>query len=63
MPTLPALVALYYHSMQYTLRNVPAELDEALRARARRTGKSRVEDPEVDKALTDQRAIDERMWG
>jgi len=40
MPTLPALVALYYHSMQYTLRNVPAELDEALRARARRTGKS-----------------------
>ena len=79
--------------MQYTLRNVPAELDKALRARAQREGKSLneitlealcrdaglsgdqpkrrdlsfisgtwIDDPETDKALADQRLIDESIW-
>ncbi|OED44817.1 hypothetical protein AB833_00590 [Chromatiales bacterium (ex Bugula neritina AB1)] len=79
--------------MQYTLRNVPADLDKILRERARREGRSLnevalealrrdagllgeqpkrrdlssfsgtwIEDPEIDKALADQRTIDEHMW-
>jgi hypothetical protein len=78
---------------QYTIRNVPPEIDRALRKRARRLGKSLnevalralamavgvemqpqrhddleaffgswVEDKEVDRALAEQRSIDEKMW-
>lgn len=83
----------YAACMQYTLRNIPSYLDEALRARAREEGKSIneiaietllaglglagqpvkhrdlsdisgswVADPEVDKALRDQRRIDPDLW-
>lgn len=79
--------------MQYTIRNVPDDLDKALRERARREGRSLnevalealrrdvgllseqpkrrdlssfsgtwIDDPDVEKALADQRAIDEQMW-
>lgn len=40
MPTLPAQNKTYTQTMQYTLRNVPVELDKALRARAHREGRS-----------------------
>jgi len=79
--------------MQYTLRNIPARLDEALRRRAREENKSlnevaidalmralgiagqpvkhrelgdifdtRQEDPELERALADQRKIDPELW-
>ena len=84
---------MHRQAMQYTLRNVPPELDKALRERAQREGRSLnditlealsrdaglsgdqlkrrdlssfsgtwIDDPDVDKALADQRAIDESMW-
>lgn len=79
--------------MQYTLRNIPKALDEALRRRARQEGKSLNEvaiealmralgmtgtpvrhrdlgdvagswesDPEMDRALEEQRRIDPDLW-
>lgn len=79
--------------MQYTLRNIPPELDKALRERAHREGRSLndvaiealrrdagllgntpkrrdlstfsgtwIEDSAIDKALENQRSIDEGMW-
>ncbi len=79
--------------MQYTLRNIPARLDEALRRRAREEHKSLnevaidaltaalgmagqpvkhrelgdivgtwQEDPELERALADQRKIDPELW-
>ncbi len=79
--------------MQYTLRNIPKNVDRALRALARREGKSLnevavrvlaralgldaetrpqrdlrdlantwISDPEVDRALEDQRQIDPDLW-
>lgn len=79
--------------MQYTLRNIPARLDDALREKARAENKSlnqvAVEalmvslgvagravkqrdlgdiagsweaDPEVDRALADQRRVDPELW-
>ena len=79
--------------MRYTLRNVPDEVDRALRNRARRERRSLndvvlealrrgagltetparrrdlsdfvgswVEDPETDRALEDQRRIDDELW-
>jgi hypothetical protein len=80
--------------MQYTIRNIPGYLDDALRHSAREQGKSLnevavealargtglgehrprrrdlsdlmgtwVEDPAFDRAIADQDAIDEEMWG
>ncbi|MSR05450.1 MAG: hypothetical protein EXR93_00050 [Gemmatimonadetes bacterium] len=79
--------------MQYTIRNIPPAVDRALRALAKREGKSmnevalralgqalgaedapsrrRVlddlagtwrEDPEFERALTDQHRVDEALW-
>jgi len=79
--------------MQYTLRNIPKNVDRALRALARREGKSLnevavdvlaralgldaeprpqrdlrdlahtwISDPEVDRALEEQRQIDPDLW-
>ncbi len=79
--------------MQYTLRNIPKRLDEALRRRAREQNKSLnevtiaalmralglagepvkhrelgdivrtwQEDPELDRALAEQRKIDADLW-
>jgi hypothetical protein len=79
--------------MQYTLRNVPPALDDALRAMAARERKSLneaaiealarglgfdgpvrgardlsdiagqwVDDPEVERALDEQRRVDEALW-
>lgn len=83
----------YTACMQYTLRNVPPELDSALRTKAKEEEKSLNQatidallqafglkrepakrrdlsflvgswdsDPEVEKALEDQRKIDPELW-
>jgi hypothetical protein len=79
--------------MQYTLRKIPRELDQALRRKAKKEGRSLnevaiealakgsgidravqenqdldfaigtwVEDAEFDKAIEDQRRIDQDLW-
>lgn len=79
-------------SVQYTIRDVPVEVDRHLRAVARRRGKSLnrtvlgllckeagvtesevyadldgffgswVDDPEIDRALAEQRKVDADLW-
>ncbi|MBW2548588.1 MAG: hypothetical protein JRE82_15450 [Deltaproteobacteria bacterium] len=55
--------------MQYTIRNLPARLDQLIRKRAKDEGKSLntlvgtwVEDAAVEGALEAQRCIDDEMW-
>ena len=79
--------------IQYTIRDIPAIVNDALQQKARRSGKSLnsiardaltkeaglegqarlyhdldaffgswIEDPAVDKALSDQRKIDKNLW-
>ena len=47
--------------MQYGVRNVPANVDRLLRARAQREGRS-LKDAVFESALAEQRRIDEDRW-
>lgn len=80
------------HHVQYTIRDIPLEVDRFIRAAARRGGKSLnrtvlgllckeagvaesaphtdldgffgswIDDPEIDRALAEQRTIDPELW-